>query len=103
MTGESTDEPNSPLRRAWRRLHQFANRLNDGDELLVVCADAFFQFSEFSRQLGMHRQRASQSNKSTHDLDVHTNRSGAVKDAGKHGNVLFGEHQWLIATAPMHT
>src|SRR5262245_18965234 len=86
------DRPSHPPRR-----HQLANRLEDRGEPAVILP---LQRVEPPRQFGIGRERAAESYKGAHDLDVHANGAQTPKNARQHRHTLLGEHHRKVLAMP---
>src|SRR5687767_2091389 len=73
------------------RVHQFADRIEDDGELLVVL---LFQLFELAGQIGMTGEELSQTHEGPHDGDIHFDGPLAAENAGEHRDALLGEGVW---------
>ena len=62
--------------------------LKDDSELLVVF---FLQALDFSGEVAIGVHEAAQLDESAHDGDIDLDGTRGTKDAGEHGDALFGE------------
>jgi hypothetical protein len=74
-------------------LHQFTDGADHLDELLVVVAEAAFDFVEAVGQVGICGQEPPQTDEGPYDLDVHLHGPLAAEHAGEHGHALFGARE----------
>ena len=75
-----------------------ADGVEDDAELRVVLR---LQLVESANEIGMSGEYLPKSNERSHNLDIDGHRPIAAKNAGKHGDALFGEGLWpFAATAP---
>lgn len=64
----------------------------DDFDLVVMKLHRFGKFRDLLDQLTGRRHQATESDKRSHDLDIHLDCSRRVERARKHGDTLFGEH-----------
>jgi hypothetical protein len=64
------------------------NGVEDHPELPVVL---LLQRLQPLSQIGMGSKKPPQSDEGSHDLDIHLDGTGAVQDAGEHGDPLLRE------------
>jgi len=70
------------------RGHQLADGIKDSPELGIVF---LFKRIEFSGQIFVRRENLPEPDEGPHNLNVDSNSTPAVQDAGKHGHTLLGE------------
>src|SRR5438067_12618741 len=90
---------NFTTRRFWPR-HQLPNRFDDRCDVLVVYADALFQFGKSARKLAIGLRRLAQLHKRAHDGNVDLDRALAVQHARQHRYTLFCERVRQMSCPP---
>jgi len=82
-----TQKSNFTLGGTWW-FHELPNGIEDDLELRVVLT---FELSDFLSEFRMIEKHLPELTESAHDLDIDLDSSLALKDAGKHGNAVFGK------------
>src|ERR1700733_7864587 len=74
-----------------RRVHEFADRREDGGDSLVMVLELMFELVELASQRGVRGEQCAQPRESPHDLYVDGDGTPAVQHRGEHGHALLGE------------
>ena len=90
------------VRRSGRR-HEALDRVDDGDDLLVVTRELALELGELFGQLLVSRKERPQANKGAHDEDAHLYGAGGIEHGGGHDCAVLGESAGTLPSAATPT